>query len=97
MKVSVAAALKRVADYPTLPEDTSLLELPTHELVARALFDIANNPSTEVLGSLARATRARKILLDRMVGKRRPGSRPLDHQVTGLTFVDLTAGALDEH
>ena len=94
-QVSIQKALQFVADNPE-PKDDTLLNNYTHELVARALFTIANNPDNRVRGSLARATRAQKIIMNRLVGRRRPGSHPVVDQKTEVYFVDLTKGALDE-
>ena len=73
--VTVRQALQNVADYPT-PLDDEVIQSPVHELVARTLFDIANRPDASVRGSMSRANRARRMILDRMVGKRRAGSHP---------------------
>ena len=48
--VSIQQALQNVADNPE-PEDDVMLNHYTHELVARALFNIANNPDARVRGS----------------------------------------------
>ena len=89
--VTVHDALKRVADNPVMLGD-NLLEVPVHELVARALFEIANQPDASARGSMARANRARKMIFDRLVGKRRAGSHPATRQTDQLDFVDLTEG-----
>lgn len=94
VKVSIQQALQNVADHPE-PADDVMLNHYTHELVARALFAIANNPDTRVRGSLARATRAQKIIMNRLVGKRRAGSHPVVDRKTEVNFVDLTKGELD--
>jgi hypothetical protein len=73
--VSIRQALQHVADYPE-PVDDVVLNMPVHECVARALFDIANRPDQSVRGSMSRANKARKMIMDRLAGKRRwtPGS-----------------------
>jgi hypothetical protein len=93
--VSIKQALQQVADYPVMVDD-DLLGKPVYELVARSLFDIANRPDANVRGSMARANKARKLILDRMVGKRRPGSHPATREVQQLDFIDLTGGVIDE-
>lgn len=90
-QVSVREALQRVADNPVIHTD-EIIQLPVHELVARALFEIANRPDASVRGSMSRANKARKMLLDRLVGKRRAGSHPATRTRVDLEFVDLTGG-----
>ena len=43
-----------------------------------------------------RANKARKMILDRLVGKRRAGSHPATRTEVRLEFIDLTAGAIGE-
>jgi hypothetical protein len=92
---TIQQALQRVADHPH-PETDNALQTPTHELVCRSLFDIANNPDAKVRGSMARANRARKLIFDRLVGKRKPGTHPAT-RVGGaeVEFVDLTSHQLE--
>jgi hypothetical protein len=92
--MTIRAALQQVADYPN-PVDDEVVNHPTHELVCRALFDIANRPDQSVRGSMARANKARKMIFDRLGGKRRPGSVPATGEVATIDFVDLTGGELD--
>lgn len=92
--VTVRQALQNVADYPT-PLDDEVIQSPVHELVARTLFDIANRPDASVRGSMSRANRARRMILDRMVGKRRAGSHPATRTEVDIEFVDLTGGELE--
>lgn len=94
-KVTIQQALRKAAKEPT-PPTADMLEQPVHALVAEALFTIANNPDARVRGSMRRATRAQRIILNRMVGRRRTGSHPATKVDTGLVFTDLTAGAIDE-
>lgn len=91
---TIRQALQHVADYPQ-PVDDELLNMPVHEMVARALFDIANRPDASVRGSMTKANRARKIILERMGGKRRSGTTPPTGGTVAVEFVDLTQGALD--
>jgi hypothetical protein len=93
--VSIRAALQNVADYPR-PVDDEVIQHPAHELVARALFDIANRPDQNVRGSLVRANKARRMIMDRLVGRRRAGSHPATRNDIQVDFVDLTGGELDE-
>lgn len=91
--VTVRQALQQVADYPAMLGDDQL-QKPVYELVARALYDIANRPDAAVRGSMTRANRARTIILNRLVGTRRSGSHPATREVTQLDFVDLTGEAI---
>lgn len=91
---TVGEALKHVADHPD-PGPTAPIDKPMHELIARTLFEIANSPDAKVRGSMARATKAQKIIFDRLVGTRRPGSRPAARKDESIEFVDLTAGVLE--
>lgn len=91
--VSIQQALQQVAEYPGMVDD-NLLTKPTHELMARSLFDIANNPDASVRGSMARANKARGMLLDRLTGKRRAGTAPATNQAVALEFIDLTGGEI---
>jgi hypothetical protein len=91
--VSIRQALQQVADYPIMLDD-ELIQVPAYELIARTLFDIANNPDAAQRGAMTRANKARKMILDRMVGKRRAGSHPATRQVVEIDFVDLTGGEL---
>lgn len=91
--VTVRQALQAVADNPELRTD-DLTQMPMHELIARELFDIANNPRADERGGLARANKARRMLFDRIVGKRRAGTTIAGSSNEAIEFVDLTAGAL---
>lgn len=92
-EVTVRAALQAVADHPDMDTDV-LLDVKVHELVARTLFDIANRPDERVRGSLSRANKARAMLMNRLVGKRRPGTAPAARHEDAIEFEDLTMGAL---
>lgn len=87
--VTVRQALQQVADYPTRLDD-EIIQAPVHELIARTLFDIANRPDATVRGSMNRANKARRMILDRLVGKRRAGTHPATRTEADLEFVDLT-------
>ena len=89
--VTVRQALQDVADRPYMETD-EVIQLPVHELVCRNLFEIANRPDATQRGSMARANKARKLILDRLVGKRRAGSHPATRTEVQLDFVDLTGG-----
>jgi len=93
-EVTVRQALQMVADNPHMVTD-EIIQLPVHELIARNLFEIANSPDTNVRGASARANKARKMILDRLVGKRRAGTSPAAKTDEQIEFVDLTAGALE--
>ena len=94
MGVGIREALQKVADNP-VPSTDIVIDVAVHELVARTLFDIANNPDTKVRGSLQRATRAQKILMNRLVGRRRPGTHPAARASEGIEFLDLTKGVIE--
>ena len=93
VNVSIREALEYVAEHPVMETDV-LLDVKVYELVARTLYGMANNPDAKVRGSMRRASRAQRILLNRLVGTRRPGTHPAAREKTGLTFIDLTRGAL---
>jgi hypothetical protein len=93
--VTIRQALQRVADTPVMQSDV-LLNIPTHELVARTLFEIANNPQFDQRGSMARANLARNMILSRLVGRRRPGSHPATDEKVVLEMIDLAAGEISE-
>lgn len=86
--VTVRQALQHVADFPN-PVDDEVIQYPVWEMVARTLFDIANRPDQNVRGSMNRANRARRIILNRLVGKRRAGSHPATRQNVEVEFLDM--------
>jgi hypothetical protein len=94
-KRTVRQALQHVADYPT-PVGDDMTTMHTGELIARTLYDIANKPDAQVRGSLARANKARKLIMDRLGGKRRPGTRPVRPEVQELRIKDLTGKELED-
>jgi len=90
---TIRQALQYVDDNPDWP-DTPRLDMPVWEMVARNLFDIANNPDTRVVGSMAKSTRAQRIILDRLTGTRRVGTHPAVRNSKQLNFVDLTTHSI---
>lgn len=89
----IREALQYVADHP---EPRALpIDMPVWELVSRLLFEIANTPDAKVRGSYTRATRAQKMITDRLVGTRRPGSHPASGHQKQVVFRDLTGGQLE--
>lgn len=90
---SIKQALEYVSRNPVLETD-EIIALPAHELVARTLFEIANTAHPTKRGSLAKANHARKLIFDRMVGKRKSGSHPATKKREGLEFSDLTGGEI---
>ena len=89
---SIPDALQYVADHSESPEDFTVA--PVWQLVGLALFEVANSPNPTVRGSMARATAAQRLIMDRMVGRRRPGSHPVQSGAATLEFADLAAGAI---
>lgn len=90
----VREALQYVADNPELR--TAPIDTPVWELIARILFEIANSPDAKVRGSMARATKAQKMIADRLVGTRRAGTHPAQAKRQQVAFVDLTQVQLEE-
>lgn len=91
--VPIRAALQHVADNPQLATD-ELIQVPVWELIAHSLYDIANNPDEKVRGSFGRANKARQMILNRLVGRRKPGTHPAAQGTVEVEFVDLTGGEL---
>jgi hypothetical protein len=88
-QVTIRQALQHVADNPDLETD-DIISMKVHELVSRNLFDIANGANMSERGSMSRANIARKMIFDRLVGKRKPGSHPATRKQRGIEFHDLT-------
>lgn len=88
--VTIRQALQHVADNP-YPSTEVMLDIPAHELVSRTLFEIANGASVGDTKSQSKANVARKLIFDRLVGKRRAGSHPATRSQAQVEFVDLTA------
>lgn len=93
-RMTVQQALRWCADNPE-SEDAVPVEQPVWQLIGHALFRIANSPNPKVRGGLARASRAQRLLLNRMVGTRRPGTHPAARSNHGITFYDLTQGEIE--
>lgn len=93
--VTIREALQHVADNPVMSTD-EMLQVRVHELVSRTLFEIANRADTSSRGSLSRANRARKMIMNRLVGLRRPGSHPATRKDVAIEFLDLTSGAIKQ-
>lgn len=92
---TVEEALQYVANHPE-QSDKDTLELPAWELIGRVLFHHANNPDRRVRGSMGRATRAQKMIMNRMGGRRKPGTTPATVGQESVDFLDLTQGVLSE-
>ena len=95
MGVTIQQALTRVSEKWESARDMDMIATPVYELIGFTLFDIANSGDARVRGSIRRSTRAQKIIMNRMVGLRRPGSRPVTRETDGLEFVDLTVGVIE--
>ena len=95
MGVTIQQALTRVSEKWESARDMDMIGTPVYELIGFTLFDIANSGDVRVRGSIRRSTRAQKIIMNRMVGLRRPGSRPVTRENDGLGFVDLTVGVIE--
>lgn len=94
-KRTVREALQYVADYPQ-PVDDEVITMHTGELIARTLFDIANKPDANERGSLARANKARRLIMNYLAGRRRAGTTPHVKQANTLRMQDLTGGAITD-
>jgi hypothetical protein len=92
---TVREALQYVADYPQ-PVDDEMLTMHTGELIARTLYDLANKPDANVRGSLGRANKARRLIMNYLSGRRRAGTTPHKRKVDTLTLNDLTGGAITD-
>lgn len=95
MGVTIQQALTRVSEKWESARDMDMIATPVYELIGFTLFDIANSGDAHIRGSIRRSTRAQKIIMNRMVGLRRPGSRPITRENDGLEFVDLTMGVIE--
>ena len=94
MSVTIKDALHAAANKK-LVTDEAVIDAKVHELVCLTLFDIANSPDVKVRGSMLRATRAQKTILNRMVGRRRAGTHPAVRGDDTVKFIDLTQGVLE--
>ena len=91
---TITEALNYVAAHSSW-SGGSAVNSPVWENVARILFTMANNPDSRVVGSIGRAVRAQKIILDRTTGLRRAGTHPARRTTKTIDFVDLTGGGSD--
>lgn len=91
---TVREALQYVADHPEI-RVSAPIDMPVWEMISRILFDIANSPDPKKRGSMSRATKAQKMITDRLVGTRRPGTHPSRAKKQQVTFVDMTQGAIE--
>lgn len=94
-KMTVREALQYVADYPQ-PVDDEVITMHTGELIARTLYDLANTPDANVRGSLGRANRARRLIMNYLAGRRRAGTTPAVKKQQRLEMHDLTGGDGDD-
>lgn len=92
-KRTVREALQYVADYP-VPVNDDVVTMHTGELIARTLYDIANKPDANVRGSMSRANKARRLIMNYLAGRRRTGTKPFQKQVVTLRMNDLTGGEI---
>lgn len=95
MGVTIQQALTKVSEKWEAARDMDIIGTPVYELIGFTLFDIANSGDVRIRGSIRRSTRAQKIIMNRMVGLRRPGSRPITRENDGLEFVYLTVGVIE--
>lgn len=86
--VNIQQALQAVVDKPDF-DTQDLLALPSHELICRTLFDIANNAALADKKSMSAASTARTLIFSRLVGKRRAGTHPARRSTRQLVFKDL--------
>lgn len=93
--VTVKKAIEYVSKHPQWSQEPAG-ECPIWEHVTRQLFEHANNPDTRVVGSIGRATRAQKIILNRHTGTRRAGTHPAQKVDKKIHMRDLTGGSNDE-
>lgn len=85
-----------LSTYSRNPEAYTVpIETPMWFLISQVLFETATSPNPKIKMSLNRASRAQKIIADRLSGTRRPGSHPAVVKNTRIGFIDLTAGALE--
>lgn len=90
-QVTVQKALQYIADNPEEIGEITI-DQPTWALVARRLFDISLSADDRVRGSRQRATRAQRLIFDRLTGLRAAGTAPHGGHVDELEFHDLTEG-----
>jgi len=78
------------------PMPDEWIQVPVHELVSLTLWSIANPASISTRGAVTKASKAQKMILDRIVGTRRPGTNPAARAEEAIEFIDLTEGAIKE-
>lgn len=88
---TVQEALSYVGSHPPQSFEPTV-DMPTWEVVGQLLYLIANSGNPRVRGSVARATRAQKMIWDRKVGRRAPGTHPATIKAEEINFKDLTLG-----
>lgn len=93
--VTVKQALKHVAENPRQISDEQI-QAPVWELICRNLYQISNSPDANVRGSMSKANAARKLIMDRLGGKRRAGTHPATKDAIPVEFVDLTGKQVEE-
>ena len=86
---TIQQSLQSIVDNPEMETD-DILSLPASELVCRTLFELANSPKVGDRNALSRANMARRMIFDRMVGKRKPGSHPATRTQIAVKFNSLT-------
>ncbi|QNN98101.1 hypothetical protein SEA_FEDE_53 [Microbacterium phage Fede] len=89
---TVRQALQAIENAPDWPDENiqARFDMPVHEMVARNLFDIATHPDPKNAASVSRSLRAQKIILDRLTGTRRMGTRPAVRNSKKVTILDMT-------
>ena len=90
---TVYEALKYVSEHG--PSTDEPIQMPVWELVGRSLFDVAHAGNPNVRGTVARSTRAMKMITNRLVGRRRPGTVPAQATSDELQFEDMTQGEIN--
>ena len=89
VKVSVRQALEKTSKTSLNAEFDDWLERPAYELICTALFEIANNGGSSERGALSRAVSAQKVIANRLVGLRKPGTAPVTREDDSVDFIDM--------
>jgi hypothetical protein len=92
--ITIRQALQSVVNNPVMKTD-EMIDKPIHELVCRTLFELANGVSSTDKRSMARANVARKMIFDRLVGRRGIGTPPATDERVEVEFANLIGGELD--
>lgn len=87
--VSIRQALQHVAKHPELDTD-EIIAVPCNILIAHTLFEIANGGAVGQRGTLSKANVARKMIFERLEGRRKTGSHPATRKTETIDFVNLT-------